>query len=76
MDLNQALWLPVPPELHPVLATWLLLAGLVAAGAFTVSTALDARGTRVGWEAALAVLASLALGWGTLFLLLACGVFL
>jgi hypothetical protein len=72
---------PVPPTLHGFLALVLLVAGFVAAAAYcTNPLGLGSAPTKSGkprsivWELASAGVASVLLGWGTLFLTLWAGI--
>ncbi|KAG9301777.1 hypothetical protein G9A89_003324 [Geosiphon pyriformis] len=62
---------PVPQALFPVLALLLLISGFVASSTFSVTKA-DGFAIK---ELASAIPASLALGFGTLFLFLSVGIY-
>ncbi|KAI7837761.1 hypothetical protein COHA_008392 [Chlorella ohadii] len=68
---------PVPEALFQPLALALLISGLLASGSFFVREELST-GRRRGLpeEVMLAGVAATCLGFGTVFLLLACGVYL
>eukprot|EP00873_Tetraselmis_striata_P023083 jgi/Tetstr1/443347/TSEL_031362.t1 len=68
---------PVPPALYPLLSFLLLAAGLASTAAFFVYQATKTKYSRSMFqELALGGVSSLLLGWGLLFLLLSCGVYL
>ncbi|EFN50999.1 hypothetical protein CHLNCDRAFT_141519 [Chlorella variabilis] len=66
---------PLPPSLLPPLAMGLLIAGLVTSALFYVREQIGGRRVSMAEEAALAGAAAACLGFGTLFLLLWCGVY-
>mmetsp|Transcript_12013 Transcript_12013/g.29367 ORF Transcript_12013/g.29367 Transcript_12013/m.29367 type:complete len:80 (+) Transcript_12013:38-277(+) len=67
---------PVPQSLYPTLATVLLAAGLASTGGFFLYEVSKTRhGKQLKQELALALIASVCLGLGTLFLLLWTGVY-
>ncbi|KAL4431367.1 hypothetical protein ABPG75_006623 [Micractinium tetrahymenae] len=67
---------PLPQGLFPPLALSLLGAGLLASAAFYMREAIGGRKRSLAQEAALATAAAGCLGFGTVFLLLWCGVYL
>lgn len=76
MDTGSPVHSPVPMALYPLLATGLLTAGVAATAAFFLYQVTTTRYSRkVVHEAALGGTASVALGLGSLFLLLWVGVF-
>ncbi|PNH06329.1 Protein NEF1 [Tetrabaena socialis] len=67
---------PVPQNLYPALATVLLAAGLTSTGSFFLYEVTKTKSNRaLRSELLLALLSSVLLGLGTLFLLLWTGVF-
>lgn len=67
---------PVPLDWHQPLAKGFLSLGCLFAALFAATNALDTSPARRSREVGLALLASVALGLGALFLLLACGVYI
>ncbi|KAI3424421.1 hypothetical protein D9Q98_009973 [Chlorella vulgaris] len=67
---------PVPPHLLPPLTVILLSLGAVTSTLFYVREQLGGRRVSLAQEAMLAAAAAGSLGFGTLFLLLWCGVYL
>ncbi|GJP67469.1 hypothetical protein CLOP_g24289 [Closterium sp. NIES-67] len=67
---------PVPQSLYPLLAVTLVTAGLIATGAFFVYEATVSKFSRsLPRELLLSAIASVLLGFGTLFLFLWTGVY-
>lgn len=67
---------PVPMAMYPLLATVLLTVGIVAAALFFLYQVTTTRYSRkIAFEGLLGLSASVALGLGTLFLLLWVGVY-
>lgn len=76
MDTGSPVHSPVPMGMYPLLATLLLTAGIASTAAFFLYEVTTTRYSRkVLQEAALGGAASVALGLGSLFLLLWVGVY-
>ncbi|XP_021747095.1 transmembrane protein 258-like [Chenopodium quinoa] len=67
---------PVPPSLYPTLAFFLLVFGLIVTASFFIYAATSAKKNRsLAKELVTGGVASVFLGFGSLFLLLASGVY-
>ncbi|KAE9464493.1 hypothetical protein C3L33_03562, partial [Rhododendron williamsianum] len=67
---------PVPDEWYPTLAVFMLAIGLVVTASFFIYEATSSRKNRsLAKELTTGAVASVFLGFGSLFLLLACGVY-
>ncbi|KAF2553345.1 hypothetical protein F2Q68_00037602 [Brassica cretica] len=67
---------PIPVAMYPTLSVVTLAIGLVITAFFFIYEATSSRKNRsLGKELAAAAVASVFLGFGSLFLLLACGVY-
>jgi Gpi18-like mannosyltransferase len=76
MDTGSPVHSPVPMGLYPLLATVLLTTGIASTAAFFLYQVTTTRYSRkIAHEVALGGLSSVALGLGSLFLLLWVGVF-
>jgi tellurite resistance protein TehA-like permease len=64
----------VPEALIPLLAVLCLTGGVVSLAAFSVAEAVDS--SRRGQELAMGVVSSIFLGFGTVFLLVSCGIYI
>ncbi|KAA8523247.1 hypothetical protein F0562_009670 [Nyssa sinensis] len=67
---------PVPDAWYPTLAVFMLLIGLVVTASFFIYEATSSRRNRsLAKELTTGTVASVFLGFGSLFLLLSCGVY-
>ncbi|RHN64639.1 putative transmembrane protein [Medicago truncatula] len=67
---------PIPDSLYPTLSVFTLAIGLILTASFFIYEATSSRKTRnLAQELTTGAIASVFLGFGSLFLLLACGVY-
>ncbi|XP_031110041.1 transmembrane protein 258-like [Ipomoea triloba] len=70
------IWSPVPESMYPTLAFLMLAVGLVVTAGFFIYGATSSRkNLSLAKELTIGAVASVFLGFGSLFLLLSCGVY-